>query len=425
MENQSPLQLQNWTFRRVMLATLVLACVGLGFWLLYRFYMVVLILFVAIILGTVIRPIINWLYKRGLPRAAGVILVYVLLLAFVVGFVLLLFPLVFDQGAAVIKAIPDQYQNLRSWLISSPNQLIRSLNQYLPLELPGFITVRQTDSQQLASAEVTLGYITTASKVVFFAIVILLLAFYWTLEGPRTIQSLILMLPKAHHENISELIGTMESKIGYFIAGQGVLCLVIGVLAFIAYMIIGLPNALVLALVAGILEAVPMVGPTLGAIPAGVIALSISPTKLIWVVAATIIIQTLENNLLVPRIMRRAVGVNPFVSLLAIFAFSSLFGIAGALLAIPIAAIIQILLDRFLFNPSVADPEDSPGRDLTGRLRYQAKDLELDLQKQARIKKGGSALKIKQIDRVMDEIEVIATDLDALLSQIPTGGPHE
>ena len=129
--------------------------------------------------------------------------------------------------------------------------------------------------------------------------------------------------------------------------------------------------------------------------------------------------------MLVPRIMRRAVGVNPFVSLLAIFAFSSLFGIAGALLAIPIAAIIQILLDRFLFNPSVADPEDSPGRDLTGRLRYQAKDLELDLQKQARIKKGGSALKIKQIDRVMDEIEVIATDLDALLSQIPTGGPHE
>jgi len=425
MENQPPLQLQNWTFRRVMLATLILACVGLGFWLLYRFYMVVLILFVAIILGTVIRPIINWLYKRGLPRAAGVILVYVLLLAFVIGFVLLLFPLVFDQGAAIFKTIPDQYQNLRNWMISSPNQIIRSLNQYLPLELPGFITVSQTNSQQLASAEVTLGYITTASKVVFFAIVIFLLAFFWTLEGPRTIQSLALMLPKTRRENFSELIGMMESKIGYFIAGQGVLCLVIGVMAFIAYSIIGLPNALVLALVAGILEAVPMVGPTLGAIPAGVIALSISPVKLLWVIGATILIQLLENNLLVPRIMRRAVGVNPFVSLLAIFAFSSLFGVAGALLAIPIAAIIQILLDRFVFNPSVIDSEDSSGRDLASRLRYKAKDLALDLQKQARIKKGGSALKIKQIDKVMDEIEVIATDLDALLAQIPTAGPHE
>ena len=408
-----------------MLATLVLVCVGLGFWLLYRFYMVVLILFVAIILGTVIRPIVNWLYKHGLPRAAGVILVYVFLLAFLIGFILLLFPLVFDQGSTIIKTIPDQYQNLRNLMINSPNQMIRSLNQYLPLELPGFITTSQTDTQLLASAEVALGYISTASKVIFFAIVIFLLAFYWTLEGPRTIQSLILMLPKVHRQNISELIGLMESKIGYFIAGQGVLCLVIGVLAFIAYSIIGLPNALVLALVAGILEAVPLVGPTLGAIPAGVIALSISPVKLIWVVAATIIIQTLENNLLVPRIMRRAVGVNPFVSLLAIFAFSSLFGVAGALIAIPIAAIIQILLDRFVFEPAVADPDDLPGRDLVGRLRYQAKDLKLDLQKQARVKKGGSDLKIKQIDKVMDEIEVITSNLDSLLEQIPTDGPHE
>lgn len=408
-----------------MSSTLILACVGLGFWLLYRFYIVILILFVAIILGTVIRPIVNWLYKRTLPKAAGVILVYILLLAFLIGFVLLLLPLVFDQGSTIIKSIPTHYQNLRYELLSSSNQLIRSLNQYLPLELPGFVTASQTDSQLLASAEVALGYITTASKVVFFAIVILLLAFYWTLEGPRTVQALILMLPKAHQESITELIGTMESKIGYFIAGQGVLCLIIGVLAFIAYVSIGLPNALVLALVAGIFEAVPMIGPALGAIPAGVVALSISPSKLLWVVGATIIIQQLENNLLVPRIMRRAVGVNPLVSLLAIFAFSSLFGIAGALMAIPIAAILQILLDRFVFKPSVTDPEDSPGRDLTSRLSYLTKDLALDLQKQARLKKGGSALKVKQIDKVMDEIEAITTDLDLLLTQNPIAGPHE
>lgn len=425
MENQSPLLIQNWTFRRVMLATLVLACVGLGFWLLYRFYIVILILFVAIILGTVIRPMVNWLYKRTLPKAAGVILVYVLLLAFLIGFVLLLLPLVFDQGSTIIKSIPTHYQNFRYELLSSSNQLIRSLNQYLPLELPGFITATQTDTQQLASAEAALGYLTIASKFVFYAIVILLLAFYWTLEGPRTIQSLVLILPKAYRENITELIGIMESKMGYFIAGQGVLCLVIGVMAFIAYMIIGLPNALVLALFAGIFEAVPMIGPALGAIPAGVIALSISPAKLLWVVGATIVIQQLENNLLVPRIMRKAVGVNPFVSLLAIFAFSSLFGVAGALMAIPIAAIIQILLDRFVFKPSALDPEDSSGRDLTSWLRYQAKDLTLDLQKQARIKKGGSALKIKQIDKVMDEIEGITTDLDTLLTQVPTAGPDE
>lgn len=421
MEDQPPSQLSNWTFRRVMLATIVLVCVGLSFWLLYRFYQVVFILFVAIILGTVIRPIVNWFYRRGLPKVAGVLLVYVLLFALLIGFFILLFPLVFDQGAAIIKMIPDYYQNFRSWIGDSPNQLIASLNQFLPAVIPGFEMVYQTAPEELASAEQALVYLATASKFVFYSIVILLLGFYWTLDGPRTIQSLIQMLPKTHRERIAELIKAMEVKVSYFIAGQGALCLVIGVMALITYLIIGLPNALVLALVAGALEAVPMVGPTLGAIPAGLIALSISPTKLIWVIVATVIIQVLENNLLVPRIMRKAVGVNPFVSLLAIFAFSSLFGIVGALMAIPIAAIIQLILDDFVFHPSLSEPENSTGRDFTSRLRYEARDLVQDLQKQARINKGGTALQEKQIDKVMDEIEAIASDLDVLLAQIPSG----
>jgi predicted PurR-regulated permease PerM len=421
MEDQPPSHLSSWTFRRVMLATLVLAGVGLGFWLLYRFYQVIFILFIAIILGTVIRPLVHWLYRRGLPKVAGVLLVYVLLLALLIGFIVLLFPLVFDQGAAILKMVPDYYQNFRSWIGDSPNQLVASLNQFLPAVIPGFETVYQTAPEELASAEQALVYLSTAARFVFYAIVILLLGFYWTLDGPRTIQSLIQMLPKTHRESIAELIRAMEVKVGYFIAGQGALCLVIGVMALIAYLLIGLPNALVLALVAGALEAVPMIGPTLGAIPAGLIALSISPTKLIWVIVATVIIQVLENNLLVPRIMRKAVGVNPFVSLLAIFAFSSLFGIVGALMAIPIAAIIQLILDHFVFHPSPPELDNSTGRDFTSRLRYEAGDLVQDLQKQARIKKGGAALQVKQIDKVMDEIEAIAADLDVLLAQIPSG----
>jgi hypothetical protein len=165
-----------------------------------------------------------------------------------------------------------------------------------------------------------------------------------------------------------------------------------------------------------------MIGPLLGAIPAGVIALSIGPTKLIWVIVATIIIQQLENSLLVPRVMRKAVGINPFVSLLSLFAFSSLFGIAGALMAIPIAAIAQLLLDRFVFHPATLESEISPGRDLASRLRYEAQDLAQDLRKQARLKKGGSDLSIKQVDQVLDEIETITTDLDSLLAQVSNSG---
>ena len=415
-------QPDQWTFGRVMWATLVLVFVALSFWLLYRFNQVVFVLFIAIVVGTVIRPVVNWLYRQGLPRMAGVILVYLLLLALFVGFVLLLFPLIVEQGTTIAAALPGYYQNLRQWMGNDPNPWIMRLSVFLPAALPGLKPVQQTGEQMLASAGQALGYVTLAAKGLFMAAAILLLAFHWTLDGPRTIRSLLLLVPKGQRESISELISDMETKVGFYIAGQSVLCLVIGVMALAAYLLIGLPNALVLALVACVLEAVPMIGPLLGAIPAALVALSIAPSKLIWVILATLVIQQLENSLLVPRVMRKAVGVNPFVSLLAIFAFSSLFGIAGALMAIPLAAIIQLFLDRFVFHPGVMEAEAATGRDYASRLRYEAQDLAQDLRKQARLAKGGPALRIEQIDQVMDEIEAITTDLDSLLTDIPVSG---
>ena len=423
MAFQSSSQPYNWTFRRVVWATLVLVFVLLGFWLLYRFSQVVFILFIAIVLGTVIRPIVTWLQRRGLPRIVGLILVYLLLLALFIGFVLLLVPLIVKQGTTITAAVPGYYQSLRAWMINYPNQLIVRLGAFLPPALPNLMPAfQQTGPQMLATAEQAWGYVSMTAKSIFIAILVLVLAFYWTLDGPRTIQSLLLLVPQGQRESISELISAMETKVSSFIAGQGVLCLAIGALALISYLIIGLPNALVLALVAGIMEAVPMIGPLLGATVAGLVALSIAPIKLVWVILATVIIQQLENNLLVPRVMRKAVGVNPFVTLLAFFAFSSLFGMAGALMAIPMAAIIQLLLDRFVFHTVVLESEVSSGRDYASRLRYEAQDLAHDLRKQARLTKGGSALRIKQIDQVLDEIETITTDLDALLAQVHTSG---
>ena len=424
MAIQPPLPPYNWTFRRVAWATLVLVFVLLSFWLLYRFYQVIFILFVAIVMGTVIRPAVTWLHRRGLPQIAGVILVYFLLLTLFVGFAFLLFPLVIEQVATISAALPGYYHNLREGMAHYPNSLILRLSEFLPATLPGLEVVQQTGAQLLVFAGQAIGYVALAAKVIFMAIAFLLLAFHWTLEGPQIIQSLLLLVPKGQRESSRDLITSMESKVGSYVAGQAVLCLAIGILALVAYLLIGLPNVLVLALLAAVLEAVPMIGPLLGAIPAAVIALSISPAKLVWVIVATIVIQQLENSLLVPRVMRKAVGVNPFVSLLAIFAFSSLFGIAGALMAIPIAAIIQLLLDRFVFHSAATEPELSAGRDYASRLRYEAQDLAQDLRRQARLKKGGSDLRIKQTDQVMDEIEAITTDLDSLLAQVrPSEAP--
>lgn len=412
----------NWTFRRVAWATLVLVSVAFSFWLLYRFYQVVFILFIAIVMGTVIRPAVAWLHRRGLPRIGGVILVYLLLLALLIGFGLLLFPLIAEQGVTITAAVPGYYQSLREWIVNYPNQWLRRLGEFLPLTLSGQGSVQQTGQQMLDSVGQVLGYASSAAQVIFTLTALLLLAFYWTLDGPRTIRSLLALVPVGRRESSRELISAMETKVGSYVAGQAILCLIVGLMALVAYWLIGLPNVLVLAFIAGVMEAVPLIGPLLGAIPAALVGLSLGPDKLVWVIVATVVIQQLENSLLVPRVMRKAVGVNPFVSLLALFAFSSLLGFAGALMAIPMAALIQLLLNHFVFGPKAIEPEVSTGRDYASRLRYEAQDLAQDLRGQARLKKGGSDLRLKQTDQMLDEIEAITTDLDSLLAQIDRAG---
>jgi predicted PurR-regulated permease PerM len=293
-----------------------------------------------------------------------------------------------------------------------------SITAILPENLDFLDPMSQPTGQDvLDSAEQVLAYVATAASGFFTAVVLLLLAYYWTLDGPRIIRSLLLLAPSSQRESIGELITTIEAKVGAYMAGQGVLILVVGGMSLLAYWLIGLPYLLVLALVAGLMEAVPLIGPLLGAIPAALIAATLGPDKLIWVIVATLIIQQLENNLLVPRIMRRAVGVNPFVTLLALFAFSTLLGIPGALMAIPMAAIIQLLLDHFVFKPGTAEAEMINGRDYASRLRYETQELARDLRQQTRVLPTGSEEQVQQIEKVMDQLEAIVTDLDGLLAE--------
>jgi predicted PurR-regulated permease PerM len=393
--------------------------VALAFYLLYRFAQVIFILLIAIVLGTVIRPLVTWLHERGFSRTVGVISIYATLLALVIGFLFLLFPLIIEQGTTIAAAVPGYYQSLRNWMLNTSNPLIMRLSEFVPPTLPGLMqqAVQPTEPDVMTSAGRVLGYITSASQVGFFALVSLVLAFYWTLDGPRAIKSLLLLIPQDKRDDITELISAMEAKVSSYVAGQAILCLVVGIMALIAYLVIGLPNALVLALIICVLEAVPMIGPLMGAVPAVLVGFSLGPDRAIWVIVASIVIQQLENSLLVPRIMNKTVGVNPFVSVLAFFSFSSLMGMAGALMAIPLAAILQLLLDRFVFQAGITEAEVSTGRDYLSRLRYEAQDLAQDLRKQARLKKDGPDLVVKQVDQILDEIEVITTDLDSLLAQ--------
>jgi predicted PurR-regulated permease PerM len=178
-----PSQPYRWTFRRVMWATLVLVFVALCFWLLYQYSQVVLILFIAIVMGTVIRPAVAWLHHQGLPRLTGVVLVYLLILAFLTGFVLLLFPLIVEQGTRIAAAVPGYYQSLRELMADYPDQMIVRLGQFLPTRLPGLTPTQQTMQQMLASAGQVLGYAVSAVKVIFMTTAILLLAFHFLKSG--------------------------------------------------------------------------------------------------------------------------------------------------------------------------------------------------------------------------------------------------
>jgi predicted PurR-regulated permease PerM len=206
----------NWTFRRVVWATLVLISVIHGIWLLYRFNQVIFTLFIAVVIGTVIRPAVAWLHQRGLPQTAGIILVYLLVFLLLTGFLLLLFPLISDQSTTVAAAMPDYYQNLRAWLVNHPNQFLAGLSEFLPAALPNLNLrpVQQTGQEMMASAGQVAGYLTSVAKVIFTTIILLVLAFYWTLEGPRIIQSFLLAVPQIQRESISGLISSHESRSG-------------------------------------------------------------------------------------------------------------------------------------------------------------------------------------------------------------------
>jgi predicted PurR-regulated permease PerM len=256
------------------------------------------------------------------------------------------------------------------------------------------------------------------AKALFIIGAILLMTFYWTLESDRVFRTLSLLFPSSKRAGIREVIDAVEGKLGSYLFGQGILMLVIGILSLIAYLIIGLPNALVLALIAGVMEAVPVIGPILGAVPAVLVAASTNPANIIWVIVASIIIQLAENNLLVPRIMNRSVGVNPLLTILSIAALSSLIGLPGAVLAVPIAAIIQFLINRFVIAP-VREPDMKPeGRDTLSVLRLQIQELANDSRKQAPEEKEGMR-DIQDEERFAEMIEALAKDLDQVLAQVP------
>jgi predicted PurR-regulated permease PerM len=350
MKPSSTEKVITWTTSQVVLATIFVVCVFLTFWLLFRLRDVLFLFFVAIVVGTAIRPGVDWLHRRGVPRATGVILLYILLAGLVVGFMAMILPLLADQATEISRTIPEYYTGLRSALIDSGNRLLQNIGWRLPTQLNVLVGSDPNTQEVLDQVGQTIIYINLVLKGVLGLLVVFLLAYYWTQESNLLLRSLLRIAPPQRKKNIREFLQLAELKLGGYVRGQGLLCLAVGAAALIAYVLIGLPYVLVLGIFAGVMEMVPIFGPALGAVPALLVALSIAPSKALWVVIATVVIQLLENAVLVPRIMKHSMGVNPIIVLLSLISFGSVFGFVGALLALPLAAIIQLLVSRVVLT---------------------------------------------------------------------------
>jgi predicted PurR-regulated permease PerM len=268
----------------------------------------------------------------------------------VIGFLAMILPLLADQATEIFRTLPEYYTGFRSALVDSHNRLLQNIGLRLPSQL-AFLMNRDPNAEEVVGqVGQTLLYTNLIFRGLLGTLVVFLLAYYWTQEGNFILRSFLRIAPPQRKKNIREFLQLAEMKLGGYVRGQGLLCLAVGATAFIAYLLIGLPYLLVLAIFAGVMEMVPIFGPALGAVPALLVALSIDPSKAIWVVVATVVIQLLENTVLVPRIMKHSLGVNPIITLLSLIAFGSVFGFMGALLALPLAAILQLLVSRVMLT---------------------------------------------------------------------------
>jgi len=418
----------HWTMRSVMMATLIAVGIGLAFLLLYRFYMIVFLFFVAFSLATALKPIVGWLQKRNVPLLLGILPFYGVLLGLFVGVLWFIGPTLVAQLTSVANDLPGYYNDLRLYLLNSPNDLLQAAGGGLPLELTlpsGQMPVTTVDTSDpirlIGQAVGNLG------SAIFMFIAVLLLAYYWLVEGDMLIRRVVLRFHLEQREEIRALIAEIEVKIGSYFRGQLLLCLIIGVFSLVAFVLIGVPNALMLSLISGLTEAVPVLGPTIGAVPAILMTLSTAPEKSLWVILALVLIQGLENNFLVPRIMDKSVGVNPLITILSIAAFGLLFGIVGAILAIPLAAILQILITRLLFSKPTTEEVSTPAnrgsqqtRSRVAVLRLSAQELAQDVRKQGR-NNGQHQVHDNQIEQAEDMIETVASNLETYLVQQERG----
>ncbi len=296
----------------------------IGLWLLFQIRQIILALFVAVVLMSALNPVVDKIQRKYFPRVLAIILVYAVILF---GFILIIasvFPPLITQTGILINQMPTHFNQLGVFGIDL-NLLVSQVPNLA--EVPANIL------------KFSLGLFSNLVGI----LAIFLITFYLLLERDNLQHHLIVLFGEGQEKKAADFINQAEKRLGGWVRGEIVLMTVIAAMTYFGLRILGIEFALPLALLAGVLEIVPNIGPILSSIPAIIAGLALSPLMGLAVAALYFLIQQLENTLIVPKVMEKTAGVNPLVTILSLTIGFKLGGIVGAILAVPVVLLIQVV----------------------------------------------------------------------------------
>ncbi|MBI5413775.1 AI-2E family transporter [Candidatus Peregrinibacteria bacterium] len=327
---------------------------------LYEIKDILVIFFVSLLFAAALDPMVDALERRKIPRGVGVVIIYLVIL-FVLGFLISnLVPLIANEVSQLASKIQDWIGNFVKGDIILPKFMERfrpDIKNWLgDVDISQFGTYKDVllkVAQQLSSVA---GNVFNALLVVFNgffnAILVLVLTFMMTVDEASIDKFILSLFSSRHSEYIRHKSNLIKEKMGDWLRGQIILCVVIGVCVYIGFFIIGLFTAKVeyaatMALVAGITEIIPYAGPFLAWLIALPIVANQSPMLIVWMTILMYIVQTMENNLIVPFVMNKAVGISPIFVMFAMFVGFEFLGVLGMVLSIPVATAAALFLKDY------------------------------------------------------------------------------
>jgi predicted PurR-regulated permease PerM len=323
---------------------LVVLAVG---YLLIQIQFVLVLALLSLVFATAIQRPVDALERRHVPRPLAILLVYAMLIAGITVLFVALSPAVREQATMFREQAPESLEELRDAWRTSGNALLSGVGQQLLGRGIAFIENPTVGASIPVPGGAAVGLLTGLGGGIIGLVTVLIISFYYLMEK-AWLRRVVLSTASAETRiRVSRTWDEVEQKVGDWLRGQLTLVLIIGVTATIGYAIMGIRFWPLLGLWAGMTEIIPILGPWLGGIPAVIIALTQGWEKALLVVGFILVLQMTENAILVPRVMRGAVGLSPLAVFLAILAGTEFAGVAGALLAIPVAAAIQVLLSEY------------------------------------------------------------------------------